>query len=104
MPRAWLVQWHSINVGQGWAVNPDSDTQSAIEMSQRAIALDNDNARALAINAHLRSYHFHDYDSAFAGFDRALASCPNLALAWTLSAATLSYVGRGEQAVRHADH
>jgi adenylate cyclase len=103
MPRAWLAQWHSINVGQGWSANPDSDTQSAIEMSQRAIALDNDNARALAINAHLRSYHFHDYDSAFAGFDRALASCPNLALAWTLSAATLSYVGRGEEAVQHAD-
>lgn len=103
MPRAWLAQWYSINVGQGWSADPDADTRSALAISQRAIALDNDNARALAINAHLRSYHFHDSDFALAVFDRALASSPNLALAWTLSAATLSYVGRGEEAVRHAD-
>lgn len=103
MPQAWLAQWYSINVGQGWSSDAAADIQSAIEMSQRAIALDGDNARALAINSHLRSYHFHDYDLALAGFDRALASCPNLALAWTLSGATLSYVGRGEEAVRHAD-
>jgi adenylate cyclase len=103
MPHAWLAQWYSINVGQGWSSSAAADIQSAIEMSQRAIALDGDNARALAINAHLRSYHFHDYDSALAGFDRALASCPNLALAWTLSGATLSYVGRGEEAVKRTD-
>jgi adenylate cyclase len=100
---AWLAQWYSMNVGQGWSADATADTQSAIEMSQRAIALDGDNARALAINAHLRAYHSHDYDSAQAGFERALASCPNLALAWMLSAATLAYVGRGEEAVRHAD-
>jgi adenylate cyclase len=103
MPCAWLAQWYSINVGQGWSADAAADTQSAIEMSQRAIALDGDNARALAIHSHLRSYHFHDYESALAGFERALASCPNLALAWFLSAATLSYVGRGEEAVRNAD-
>jgi adenylate cyclase len=103
MALAWLAQWYNMNVGQGWSADAATDTQSAIEMSQRAIAMDGDNARALAINAHLRSYHAHDYDSALSGFDRALASCPNLALAWTLSAATLAYVGRGEEAVRHAD-
>ena len=37
-------------------------------------------------------------------FDRALAACPSHSLAWLLSSPTLSYIGRGEQAVRHAEH
>ena len=49
------------------------------------------------------SYLFHDYDTALVYFDRALAACPNSALAWILSSGTLSYVGRGEEAVRHAE-
>jgi adenylate cyclase len=103
MPVAWAARWHSIYVGQGWSSDPAGDSAKAAELATRAIDLDRDNALALATHGHLRSYLFHDYDSALVYFHRALASCPNHALAWILSSATLSYVGRSEQAIRHAE-
>jgi adenylate cyclase len=103
MPVAWAARWHSIYVGQGWSSDPAGDSAKAAELATRAIDLDRDNALALATHGHLRSYLFHDYDSALVYFDRALAACPNHALAWILSSATLSYVGRSEQAIRHAE-
>jgi adenylate cyclase len=77
---------------------------TAAELATRAIDLDRQNALALATYGHLKSFLFHDYDSALLYFDRALSTCPNSSLAWILSSATLSYIGKGEQAVRHADH
>jgi adenylate cyclase len=52
----------------------------------------------------VRSFLFHDYDTALVFFERALSAAPNNALAWLLSSATLSYVGRTEEAIRHAEH
>jgi adenylate cyclase len=104
MPVAWAARWHSLYVGQGWSSDPAQDAAKATELAIRAIELDGQNALALATYGHLKSYLFHDYDSALSYFDRALAACPNHSLAWLLSSGTLSYVGRGEQAVRHAEH
>jgi adenylate cyclase len=36
-------------------------------------------------------------------FGEALAACPNNAVAWMLSSGTLSYLGQGREAVRHAE-
>jgi adenylate cyclase len=104
MPAAWAARWHSLYVGQGWSHDRDHDRNKAVELAAKAIELDGQNALALATYGHLRSYLFHEYDSALTYFDRALSSCPNHALAWMLSVSTLSYVGRAEQATRHAEH
>jgi adenylate cyclase len=104
MPVAWLARWYSLLIGQGWSANPRQDSETACELAAKAIELDGQNALALATHGHLRAFLFHDYDSALLYFDRALAACPNSALAWLLSSGTLSYVGRGEEAVRHAEH
>ena len=104
LPAAWAARWHSVNVGQGWSSDPRADMEQAAALSARAIELDRQNAVALATHAHLRSFLFHDYDTALVFFERALSACPNSALAWLLSSATLSYVGRTEEAVRHAEH
>jgi len=104
LPVAWAARWHSINVGQGWSRAPQEDMERAAQLATTAIALDARNAVALATCAHLRSYLFHDYDSSLQLFERALAACPNSPLAWLLSSATLSYVSRTEEAVRHARH
>jgi adenylate cyclase len=103
MPVAWAARWHSIFVGQGWSANQAQDSATAVELALKAIELDGQNALALATYGHLRSYLFHDYDSAFEYFDRALAACPNHSLAWLLSSGTLSYVGRSVQAVQHGE-
>jgi class 3 adenylate cyclase/TolB-like protein len=104
MPVAWAARWHSLYVGQGWSANPAQDAATAVELAIKAIELDGQNALALATYGHLKSYLFHDYDSALVYFDRALAACPNHSLAWLLSSGTLSYVGHSEQAIKHAEH
>ena len=103
MPVAWAARWHSLYIGQGWSSNRRADAAKAAELAHRAIALDHQNALALATYAHLKSFLFHDYDTALVYFDQALAACPNSSLAWILSSGTLSYVGRSVQAVRHAE-
>jgi adenylate cyclase len=104
MPVAWAARWHSLSIGQGWSANPVEDARHAATLAAKAIELDRHNALALATYGHARSFLFHDYDSALVYFDRALAAGPNSSLAWILSSGTLSYVGRGEEAVRHAQH
>lgn len=104
MPAAWAARWHSIWVGQGWSDNPRADADRAVTLATRAIDLDRRNALALATYGHLRSFLFHDYDSALIYFDRALSAGPSSSLAWILSSATLGYIGRGDDAVRHAEH
>ena len=104
MPVAWAARWHSVYVGQGWSPNPNEDAASAAQLAARAIELDGQNALALATFGHVKSFLFHEYDGALIYLDRALAACPNHAVAWILSSATLSYIGEAEQAVRRAEH
>lgn len=104
MPLAWLARWHSVYVGQGWSSDATADAEAAAAAAARAIELDQRNALALATYGHVRSFLFRDCESALVYFDRALAACPNAALAWVLSSATLSYLGRGDEAVQRAEH
>jgi adenylate cyclase len=104
LPVAWAARWRSINVGQGWSDSPRADMEQAAALAGRAIELDRQNGLALATYGHVRSYLFHDYDTALVFFDRALSVGPNNAFAWLLSSATLSYVGRTEEAIRNARH
>ena len=101
MASAWAARWHSLYVGQGWSPDPREDCAHAMEFAGKAIELDGQNALGLATYGHLQSFLLHDYDSALVYFDRALAACPNHSFAWFYSSPTLSYIGRGEQAVKH---
>jgi adenylate cyclase len=103
MPVAWTARWYSLYVGQGWSADPMADRATALEFAAKAIEQDSQNALALATYGHLQSFLFHDYDSALVYFDRALGACPNHSLAWFLSSPTLSYIGRGEEAIKRAD-
>jgi tetratricopeptide (TPR) repeat protein len=103
MAAAWAARWHSLYVGQGWSPDAPADCARAMELAGRAMELDSQNALALATYGHLQSYLLHDYDSALVYFDRALAACPNHSFAWFYSSPTLSYIGRGEQAVKHME-
>jgi adenylate cyclase len=104
MPAAWAARWYSLLIGQGWSTDRLGDAQRAAGLATRAIDLDRRNAVALATYGHVRSFLFHDCDSALIYFDRALTACPNSALAWILLSATQSYIGRADQAVRSAEH
>jgi adenylate cyclase len=103
MPVAWAARWHSLNIGQGWTTSRAEDAAKAVALATRAIELDRDNALALATFGHLKSYLFHDWESGLIYLERALVACPNHSLAWILSSATLSYVGRSTEAIQHAE-
>ena len=90
MPVAWAARWHSIHVGQGWSSDPKADITQASALAASAIHLDPQNALALAIYGHQRSYLFHDCDSAQAYLNRALLAGPSISLAWALSSCTLT--------------
>lgn len=103
MPAAWLARWYSIWIGQGWSSDVAADSARCGELAQEAIALDPRNALALATAGHNRAFLMHDCDGAMAYLDRAVAACPNSAVAWTLSSATRCYLGRGNEAVLQAE-
>lgn len=102
-PRAWAARWHSLNIGRGWSTDRAADNAAAMQLAERAIALDPANALALATYGHLTAYLRHDCDTAMDCFTRALAASPNSAVAWTLSSSTLNYLGRSAEAVAHAE-
>ncbi len=104
MPVAWAARWYSLLIGQGWSTDRQGDAQCAAALATRAIDLDRQNAVALATYGHVRSFLFHDCESALIYFDRALTACPNSALAWILLSGTQSYIGRADQAVRSAEY
>jgi adenylate cyclase len=103
---AWTyaAQWHTFRIGQGWTRDMRADSAEAERLADRAIELDRNDATALAVCGHARSFLLHDYDAGADLLERALREGPSCALAWTLASCTSSYMGDGPEAVRRAEH
>lgn len=102
MPAAWAAQWHSFAVGQAWSDTPEADAALVGEMAARAVQLDPGNALGFAMCGHYRAYHRRDPASALPFYDQAVQACPNHALAWSYRSGSLSYLGRGQEALASA--
>jgi adenylate cyclase len=98
----YSAYWHGYRIGQAWSTDIAMDASEAERLAQMAIQLDGQDATALAIHAHVQSFLKKNYDIALAGFERALAVGPNSSFAWTLSAATFSFLDDGASAVARA--
>jgi DNA-binding SARP family transcriptional activator len=101
--HAWLALWLMFLVGQGWADDPAEAMAEAGRLAERAIMLDPQDAKALAIAGHARAFLHHRMREALTLHDRALALNPNLAMAWALSAMTFTYLGDLAEAERRAN-
>jgi tetratricopeptide (TPR) repeat protein len=103
---AWTyaAQWHTFRIGQGWSTDLRADSAEAERLAMAAIELDRNDATALAVCGHARSFLLHDYDAGAELLEQALREGPSCALAWTLASCTSSYMGEAEEAVRRADH
>ena len=101
-PYALSAIWYSIRVSQGWSSDARADYGAADRLAAEALERDPFDARALALSGHIRALLFHDYEGAFALFDRAIATNPNSAVAWVRSSPTYSYVGDAAEAHRRA--
>ena len=94
---AWTyaAQWHILRIGQGWTTDCAPTSAEAERLAMGAIELDSNDASALAMCGHTRSFLFHDYDSGAALHDRALQAGPSCALAWNLASCTPATRERG---------
>jgi TolB-like protein/class 3 adenylate cyclase/Tfp pilus assembly protein PilF len=97
--HAYLAWWLNFRIGEGWSQNPDADRARAITVSQYAIELDREDAFALTVAAHIRSFVEKKPGEAIEMFDEALAFNHNAAFTWALSALTLAYLGRADEAL-----
>ncbi len=77
----------------------ERDKALAFNHAQRAIALDPHDAFCQVVAAHLTSLVKGDPASAMQLFDNALSLDQNNAMGWATSAITLSYLGRGDEAM-----
>lgn len=102
--HAWLARYHSIRIGQGWSQRPRTEAYEALRQAEAAIALDPDNAIALATAGHVQSFLNRNYEEAERLLRRAVEACPNEPLGWLLLGATLAYLGRGDEARSHAEY
>jgi len=97
---AWYAYWLNFLVGQGWASDPKAAMERAGGMAEHAIILDPYDARALTIAGHTRVLLHRRLREAISLHDRALSFNPNLAMAWSLSAAAFAYAGDLDEAER----
>jgi len=86
-------------IGEERTKDPAADRVRAMELSQRAISLDPEDAFALAIAGHMLSFVQGKPQEALGLFDTALALDENSAFAWALSGITLSYCGSPDEAL-----
>jgi adenylate cyclase len=100
---AYAACWHSYRVGQGWSPDPGMDAAEAMRLASAAIERDSNDALALAYYGHFQSFLMRSFSTGADIIDRALPACPNLAVAWTMSSATLGYLGQGLEAILRAE-
>lgn len=100
---SYAARWHSLRVGQEWSSDIERDRVEAEILANKAIEIDPNDALALSVFGHQCSFLDKSYSRALENFTRALDLSPNLALAWTYSAATYCFLGDGPEAVRRAD-
>ena len=101
--HAWLAHWHLFAVGQGWAEDPSGAAQQVRSLADTAVALDPEDARGLALAAHVRGFVDRDAAAAEPMHARTAAANPNLPLGWSLSGLNEAYLGRHDEAIRRAE-
>jgi TolB-like protein/class 3 adenylate cyclase/Tfp pilus assembly protein PilF len=104
LAHTYCAQWHLIRIGQGWSDDEARDTEAADKAAATALELDSNDALALAISGHMRSYLFRDYERATDLLDRAVTAGPNCAMAWCLSSLIAGFVGDAATAVKRAEY
>ena len=96
---AYLGWWLNFRIGEGWSEDPDADKARALLVSRRAIDLDREDPFALAVAGHILSFVGKNPEEALDLFEEALALNQNSAFAWGLSALSLAYLGRADEAL-----
>jgi DNA-binding SARP family transcriptional activator/Flp pilus assembly protein TadD len=97
---SWAAYWYVYHVGQGWAADPQTDSDRAVAYALRATQLDPKNGEALAIYGHILAFLHKDVSLALDYFDRALKLNRNSAFIWAFSAVSYCYLGDPDTALK----
>jgi TolB-like protein/class 3 adenylate cyclase len=97
--HAYLAWWLNFRIGEGWSEHPEADRARALVVSQHAVELDREDSFVLAVAGHILAFVGKNPEEAVDLFDHALALNENSAFAWGLSALTLAYLGRADEAL-----
>ena len=104
VPHALKGRWHSIRVGQSWAEDREAEIAAAFRHAELAMRLAPQNSLALATAGHIKSYLMQDFRGGLDLLNRSIDACCGDPNAWSLSSATLSYLGEGVEARARAEH
>lgn len=102
-PYCWRAAWWIMMVVQGWTQDRDAATRSAEKDAKRAVELDDTNAQAVAVLAQTKAFMLGDHEAALALMERARHIGPGNTFVLMISAGTMAYVGRGQEAVKYAE-
>jgi adenylate cyclase len=91
---------HFLNVGEGWAADPNSEIAEGFRLLRLAISIDGNDALALSILGCQTALFSGDFDTAREMVDRAVALNPNSLRAWEQRGFTYVLAGQPEEAIR----
>jgi len=86
-----------------WSDDPAAERRQAVEMAHRALLLDGDDPRILAVGALVASDLEHDQPTAVALLDKALVLGPSNAIVWGVSGAVWMRAGETDRALEHLE-
>jgi adenylate cyclase len=95
---------HLVNVIQGWAADPKSETAEGLRLVRLALSIDGNDDVALSILGWATASFSDDYDTAREMVDRAVALNANSAFAWERRGWTYQRAGQPEEAIRSFEH
>jgi adenylate cyclase len=96
---ACLAMTHMLDYVNRWSEAPDKSLDTAYELANRAVALDEKNPEAHNVLGIVLNW-MKDLDRAIAAFERALALDPNYAHAYASLGHVLYYAGEPERSLR----
>jgi adenylate cyclase len=90
---------HIQNVTQGWAMDPKSELSEGLRLLQLVLNIDGNDHLALSMLGYAAAWS-GDFDTASEMVERAIASNPNAAFAWSTRGWTYQIAGNPEEAIR----
>jgi len=103
LPCSYMAWWHSLRIAQGWAEDMAAESEAAGHYADAALDRDRQDAYAMALRGFLLGYVDHDFETARRMLDKAVATSPSCAMAWSWGAALRCWQADGAEAVAWAE-
>jgi adenylate cyclase len=100
--HAGIAATYANDYANGWAENPEQSLQTALEIAERAVQLDEEEPQAREVLAIALFFH-HELDRALAEARRCLSLAPNSAAGHVVIARILTYSGDAASAINMID-